>query len=230
MCRGNYYGYMDNTKKSILGFITVVVLFFIWRYISNPLVVTVTGSGKVTVPATLAKISATIVETGDTVDKTELALRAKIATVRLGMVTNGVTEKSLAQSQVQITPLAAVVSGAKGYSATVAISGETSEVANLNSLIVKVYSAGASIVSQPVVEVSNQQELENSALLKALEEADVNAKFMAKLKNKMFKKVASVQQASSGNSSTTTKVAEKDGVVGSSFEVAKAVSVVYYLW
>lgn len=221
---------MDNTKKYVYGFLGVVILFFVWRHVMNPLVITVTGSGKVSVPATMAVVSATIVESGDTAEIAETNLRNIIGAVRLAMVNGGVSEKSLSQSQLQITPLAAVVSGAKGYSATVSISGQTKEVASLNTLIIKMYQSGASIVSQPVVEVDNSQELENSALKLAMTEAETNARYLARLKWKMFKKVASIQQASSGNTSTTTKVSEKEGVVGSSFEVAKAVSVVYYLW
>ncbi len=221
---------MDNTKKYVYGFVGIVILFFVWRYVTNPLVITVTGSGKVTVPASTALISATVVETGDGADTVEKSLKTKIGAVRLAMVNGGVDEKSLVQSQVTITPLAAVVSGAKGYSATAQISGQSKDVANLNILIVKVYQAGASIVSQPVVLVDNQQNLENSALKMALTDADSNAKYLAKLKWKMFKKLMSVQQASSGNTSTSTKVADNNGVAGSSFEVAKAVSVVYYLW
>jgi len=229
--RGIYDEYMENTKKYVYGFLGVVILFFVWRHITNPLVVTVSGSGKVAVPATEALVAATVVETADSVDLVEKNLKTKIGAVRLAMVNGGVDEKSLSQSQVTITPLAAVVSGAKGYSATVQVSGQSKDVANLNILIVKVYQAGASIVSQPVVQVSNQQELENSALKMALVEADKNAKYLAKLKWKMFKKVVSVQQASSGNTSTSTKISsDNNGVVGSSFEVAKAVSVVYYLW
>ena len=227
---GIYDGYMDNTKKYVYGFLGIVILFFVWRYVTNPLAITVTGSGKVSVPANLARVSATVVETGDTVDLVEANLRSKVGTVRLAIVNGGVNEKSLSQSQLQITPLAAVVSGAKGFSATVSISGQTSDVVNVNTLIVKIYQSGASIVSQPVVEVDNSQELENSALKLAIAEAEINAKHLAKLKWKMSKKVASIQQASSGNTSTTTKVSEKEGVAGSSFEVAKAVSVVYYLW
>ena len=37
------------------------------------------------------------------------------------------------------------------FSATVSISGQTSDVVNVNTLIVKIYQSGASIVSQPVV-------------------------------------------------------------------------------
>lgn len=221
---------MEDNKKYVYGFLGIVILFFVWRYVTNPLVITVSGTGKVTVPATIAKLSATVVDTGDSVSALDASLKAKVSAVRLAMVNGGVNEKSLTQTQVQVTPLAAVVSGAKGYSATVTLSGQTADVSNVNILIVKLYEAGASLVSQPVVEVENQITLENEALKFAMKEADANAKFFGKLKWKMFKKVASVQQASSGNTAVATKVTEKDGIFGSSFEVAKAVSVVYYLW
>lgn len=221
---------MDERRKYGYGFVALLVLFFVWRYITNPLVITVTGSGKVVVPATTARVTATVVDTADTAESVEISLKTKISSVRLAMVNGGVKEESLSQSQIQITPLAAVVSGAKGFSATVSIVGQSSDVANINTLLVKVYQAGASLVSQPVIEVNNEQQLENDALKMALKEADANAKYLAKLNWKLIKRVASVQQASSGNTSTTTKVAEKDGVLSSSFEVAKAVSVVYYLW
>jgi uncharacterized protein YggE len=220
---------MEDNKKYIYGFLGIIVLFFVWRYISNPLVITVTGTGKVTVPATIARISATVVDTGDTVSAVDTSLKTKLATIRLAMVNGGIIDKSLTQTQVQITPLAAVVSGAKGYSATVTLSGQSADVTNLNSLIVKTYDAGASLVSQPILEVENQQTLENESLKLAMNEANVNAKYLAKLKWKMIKKVASVQQASSGNTSTTTKVSENK-INGLTMEVAKAVSVVYYLW
>lgn len=230
MTRHIYDEYMENNKKYLVGFFVFVVGFFVWRYISNPLVVSVTGTGKVTVPASSARLSVSVVETGDDADNVEVAIKAKIAAVRLSMVTNGVNEKSLSQTQMQITPLSAVVSGAKGYSAQVNIVGQISDVSNLSNLVVKLYQSGASIVSQPVIEVENQQDLENQALKMALADADKNLKMVAKLKMKFFKKTISIQQASSGNTSTATKITEADGNAGTSIEVAKAVSVVYQMW
>ena len=46
------------------------------------------------VPANLARVSATVVETGDTVDLVEANLRSKVGTVRLAMVNGGVNEKA----------------------------------------------------------------------------------------------------------------------------------------
>ncbi|OGD83693.1 hypothetical protein A2572_01525 [Candidatus Collierbacteria bacterium RIFOXYD1_FULL_40_9] len=221
---------MDNNKKYLVGLFALIIGFFVYRYITNPLVVTVSGTGKVTVPASGARLSVSIVETGDDVNKVEEAIKAKIAAVRLSMVTNGVNEKSLSQTQMQIMPLSAVVSGAKGYSAQVNIVGQVSDVSNLSGLVVKLYQSGASIVSQPVIEVENQQELENAALKMAMADADKNLKMVSRLKMKLFRKTVSVQQASSGNTSTATKVTENEGNVGTSIEVAKAVSVVYQLW
>lgn len=221
---------MENNKKYLVGFFALVVGFFVWRYISNPLVVNITGTGKVTVPASSARLSVSVVETGDDVDKVESAIKAKIAAVRLSMVTNGVNEKSLSQTQMQITPLSAVVSGTKGYSAQVNIVGQVSDVSNLSVLVVKLYQSGASIVSQPIIEVENQQDLENQALKMAMSDADKNLKMVSRLKMKLFKKTVSIQQASSGNTSTITKITETDGNSGTSMEIAKAVSVVYQLW
>jgi len=230
MTRRIYDEYMDNNKKYLVGLFALIIGFFVYRYITNPLVVTVSGTGKVTVPASGARLSVSIVETGDDVNKVEEAIKAKIAAVRLSMVTNGVNEKSLSQTQMQIMPLSAVVSGAKGYSAQVNIVGQVSDVSNLSGLVVKLYQSGASIVSQPVIEVENQQELENAALKMAMADADKNLKMVSRLKMKLFRKTVSVQQASSGNTSTATKVTENEGNVGTSIEVAKAVSVVYQLW
>jgi uncharacterized protein YggE len=231
MNRDNYDEYMENNKKYLVGFFGLIIGFFVWRYVSNPLIITVTGSGKVTVPASMARLSVSVVETGDDATKVEQAIRAKIAGVRLSMVTNGVNDKSISQTQMQITPLSAVVSGAKGYSAQVNLVGQVTDVSNLSGLVVKLYQSGASIVSQPVIEVENQQDLENQALKMALADADKNLKMVSRLKMKLFKKTVSIQQASSGNASTASKVVEAEGgVSGTSIEVAKAVSVVYWLW
>ena len=221
---------MDNNRKYIFGFFGVIFLFLIYRYLTNPLIVTVTGTGKVTVPASSARLSLTVVESGDEVSKVEGAIRAKVAAVRLSMVTNGVDEKSLSQTEMQLTPLSAIVSGAKGYSAQVNIFGQVNDVSNLSGLIVKLYQSGASLVSQPVVEVKNQQDLENSALKMALADANKNMSYVARLKWKMFRKIVNIQQASSGNTSSATKVETVDNKVSTSIELAKAVSVTYQLW
>lgn len=225
---------MENTnssmKKYLLGALTIFVLFFVWRYVSNPLVVTVTGTGKVSVPATSARFTVSVIATSDSVDSAVTDLNAKISSLRLAMVNGNVNEKNISQSQTQITPLSAVVSGAKGYSATAVIYGQTNDVLKITDLVVSLYNAGASVVSQPVIEVSNQQELENTALKSAMNEASTNARYLAKIKRKLFKKVVSIQQASSGNVATATKTEASDKGATSSFEVAKAVSVVYWMW
>ena len=61
---------MDNTKKYVYGFLGIVILFLFGGMLPI-LAITVTGSGKVSVPANLARVSATVVETGDTVDLVE---------------------------------------------------------------------------------------------------------------------------------------------------------------
>ncbi len=221
---------MENNKRYLVGFLALIIGFFLWRYISNPLTVTVSGTGRVSVPASSASVVVTALETANTAELVESAIRAKVAALRLAMVTGGISESSLSQSQVQVTPLSAVVSGATGFSAQVSLSGKTNDVSNLSGLVVRLYGAGATVVSQPVVEVENQKDLENQALQMAITDAESNLKSLTKIKRKLFRKMMSVQQASSGNASTTTKVTDTNGTSGSSIEVVKAVSVVYWLW
>ena len=221
---------MEDNRKYLYGFIGVLILFFVYRYVSNPLVVNVTGTGKVSLPASSASVVATVIESGSSADLVESAIKAKVAAVRLAMVTNGVKETSLTQTEMQITPLSAVVSGAEGFSAQVSVAGELSDVTNLSGVIVKLYSAGASIVSQPVIEVGDQKDLEGQALKVALQDADKNLKLVSKMRWKMFKKMVNIQQASSGNAATNTKVETVDGNTTTSIELVKAVSVTYHLW
>ena len=221
---------MENNRRYVFAFLALLVLFFVYRYVTNPLVVTVTGTGKVVVPASLANISVTILETADTVEKVESATRVKIASLRLAMVTGGINEKSLSQTEMQITPLSAVVSGTKGYSAQVQISGQTADLATLSSLVVKLYSAGAAIVTQPVIQVENQQELENQALKEALSDASTNVKQVSGSKRKFFRKMVALNQATTGTTSIITKTVDNNGVSTPSVEIVKVVSAVYQLW
>lgn len=228
--RGNYDGFMENNRRYVFGFLAILVLFFVYRYVTNPLVVTVTGTGKVVVPASVANLSVTILETADTVEKVESAARVKIASLRLAMVTGGMNEKSLSQTEMQITPLSAVVSGTKGYSAQVQISGQTSDLATLSSLVVRLYSAGAAIVSQPVIQVENQQDLENQALKQALADASSNVKQISSGKRKLLRKMVALNQATTGTTSINTRTVDNNGTNTPSVEVVKVVSAVYQLW
>ena len=70
--------------------------------------------------------------TGDSVDQVVADLNSKVASVRLAMVTGNVN--GITQSQLQVTPRA-VVSGAKGYSATATLLAKLDEYGV--SLVVK---------------------------------------------------------------------------------------------
>lgn len=221
---------MENNRKYAIGFVLAILLFFVYRYLSNPLITTVTGTGKVTAEATKASISVTALESADTVSKAEIALKAKVLALRLSMVTNGISEKSLSQSEMQITPLSAVVSGASGYSAQVVITGEIADLSNLSGLVVKLYQSGAGLVTQPVLQVDNQTSMESESLKLAIKDAEKNLKTLSSLKKKLFKKAVNIQQVSSGNASVVSKVETVNDKTVVNVEFAKAVSVTYQLW
>ena len=124
-----------------------------------------------------------------------------------------------------ITPAAAIAAGATGYQAMSTLTVKTANVPMVSEIVVNMYASGATVVSQPVVSVEDQDKLEAQALKGALKEAKKSLRSTVGLAP--IKKVVGIQQASSGNVATTTKIVEDNK---GTFEVVKAVSVTYRVW
>lgn len=215
----------------IKGLVLVVIVGFLWTWVSSPLIVTVTGTGRVSVPATSAAFSVTVVGSSNTASSALAQLKGKVNTIRGLLVTEGVVLEDISESQVGIMP----VSGG-GYQAVEGLGVKTSDVGGVGDLIVKLYNNGAAVVSQPIVAVENQDELEKQAIDEAFKEAAKEVNVLAMRKLKPIRKVISISQVSSGNVSSSTKQVEVDAEGGEwtqangAFEVVRGVSVTYKMW
>ena len=228
---------MDKTgvgNKKILMGLSAVLVALLWWYASNPIIISVTGSGIVTVPASYGVSQVTVVAIGVDAGSAIAVLQGKIASVRTVMTNNNVTEENISQSQPQITPAALVVAGASGYQASTTLSFKTRYVADISNLITNLYGSGATVVSQPVYLVENQEEAERTAMKEAMSKAEIESKYFAKSKWKLIRKIVAVTQASSGTSAQT---AVKDSlskdemiIANGGVEIAKAVQVTYKMW
>jgi len=224
----------NSSKKYIFGVIVLLVFGFIYWYVSNPIVISVTGSGKVVVPASSATCSVTVVATGVDAATAITILNTKTASVRAAMLEGSVSEDNIAQSQPQVTPAALVVSGASGYQASVNIAFKTKYVSDLPNLIGKLYANGATVVAQATYLAENQEESERVAMSQAMEKANNEAKYFARSKWKLFRKIVAVQQATSGISSqsavkdSTSK--DEQIIANGGVQIAKAVQVTYRMW
>lgn len=219
----------------VIGLLVVVAVGFLWRWATTPLVVSVSGTGRVSVPAEKAILTVTLSVVDENLNRAVSQVKQQGATLRQLLSNQGISEDWVSESQLQVTPVGALVAGATGSQAVITLTIETPHVTSVGDLIVFLYQNGATLVSQPVVVAENQQVLENQALKEALIEADTNAKLLARDKWKFFRRAISITQASSGQAATTTKTLLAPTETGEfvttagTFEIIQAVSVVYEL-
>lgn len=224
-------------KKILLIFVSVFVLILLWTCINSPMIVTVTGTGEVSVPATNATVSFTL-STDDTNSQTAISnVNAKALAVRTFLIGKGVAEGDIAESQVVSVPAALITAGATGYRATISMAAKTTHVSDVSSLVANLYANGALVVSQPVLSVENQDKLEQDAFDAALKDAKSQASMVGRKNWKFIRKIVAVSQASSGTTSTATTKADtltsaNDSVAAQNgvFKIVKAVSVSYKMW
>jgi uncharacterized protein YggE len=214
----------DSRKVWLVGLAVIVAMVF-GMWIFSPTEVVVTGQGKVSVPATSASFNVTVSMAGATPTAALTALRGRLDALKGKLIEIHIDPSNISESQITITPAAAVVANATGYQALSTLTVKTTNVSLAPEMIVEMYSAGATLVSQPSVAVENQEKLEQQALTEALAQAQQN--LQATIGFRPIAKVIGIQQASSGNVGTVTSTKEdKTG----QFEVSKAVSVTYRVW
>jgi uncharacterized protein YggE len=208
-----------------------------WTWISSPMIVTVTGSGEVSVPATNATVSYSLSSNDGSIQSAVTSVQAKADSMRDFLKSKGVADSDIAQSQITAVPAGMVTPGAGGFQATVTMDAKTVHVSSISSLVSDLYTNGAVVVSQPVLSIENQDSLEQQAFDSALKDAKSQASSIGNRNWKFIRKIVSVSQVSSPSTSTSTtkadtltgansQIAATNGV----FKIVKAVSVSYKMW
>jgi len=215
-------------KNILVSFGLGLFLIIFWTWISSPLILTVEGTGEVSVPATSATLSFSLTTADANPQAAILAVKAKADALAVILRANGIAQKDIVESQVTAYPATVVVQGASGYQASISMAAKTSKVASVNELISVLYANGAAVVTQPILSVENQTDLEQKAFDAAYTDASIQAAKIAIKNWKLFRKTVNIAQASSGTTSTSSSkdTANKNGV----FKIAKVVSVSYKMW
>ncbi len=228
-------GFGIKKMLSILGLAVVLILFWVW--VTSPMIVTVTGSGEVSVPATNATLSFTLSATDNSIASAVSSVQAKADTMRNYLKTKGVAEGDIAQSQVTAVPAGLITAGAPGFQATISMAAKTVHVSDVSNLISDLYTNGALVVAQPVLSVENQDKLEQDAFNSALKDAKSQAGKIGLSNWKFIRKIISINQVSSPSTSTATTRSDNLTGTGSAlaatngvFKIIKTVSVSYRMW
>lgn len=208
-----------------LGVLAVIIAVSLAMWLLSPAEVTVAGIGKVSVPATSATFNLTVSVVADSSSQAMQDIKLKITNIKSSLKNINIPGENITETQVSLTPATAVSPGAKGYQALTTLTVKTQNVDKVGDIVVSMYGSGATVVTQPVVSVENQDKLEQEALQQALKEARKSLKETVGFRP--IKKIIAIQQASSGNVATSTKTTESNG---NQFEVVRAVSVTYRVW
>lgn len=224
-------------SKLIISLLSIIVVIFVWQWISSPTIVTVQGLGEVSVPATSATISLAISANAGTSPASIDAVKAKADGIRNLLTASGVLESDISESQVVSYPAGLVAVGSEGFESSIQITAKTSNVAGVGDLVGSLYNAGAAMVDQPVLNVEDQDKLEEMATKEALKDAKDQINKISLRNFKFVKKMVAFSEQSSGTTSTSSvrpeifsqelgEGAESKGT----FKIAKLVTVSYKLW
>ena len=224
-------------KKFLILLGVVASVLVVWQFISSPMVVTVTGTGKASVPATSATVTTTISINSDTAQNALSAVRARVESMKAILIGSGIAESDISVSQITSYPAALVTTSTTGYQAAVQITAKTVHVSTVGDLVASLYAAGASLVSQPVLNVENQNQLESEASSMALKDAKSQVSKIALKNLKLIRKATAMYESTSDTTSTATSKADtttsvKNDLAATNgvFEITKSVTVSYKLW
>ncbi len=220
-------------------FLTVAVLFLIgvWTWANNPMIVTVVGTGSVSVPATNATVSFTLSANDNSIEPAVASVQAKANAMRDYLRGKGVAEGDIAQTQVTAVPAGLVTLGSTGFQATISMAAKTTQVSDISTIVSDLYTNGALVVTQPVLSVENQDKLAQDAFDTAMNDAKAQAGKIGSSNLKFIRKIVSVSLVTSPTTSNSTTKADtltsaNDSTAATNgvFKIAKAVSVSYKMW
>jgi uncharacterized protein YggE len=224
-------------KKYLTYTLAILASIFAYSWITSPMIVTVLGSGEVSSKAETATITFSITSSGDNPQTAITSLKSTSDKIKQTLSTSGIPESDIFESQVQVLPASAVVSGATGFQASTSMGIKTDKLNSLDGMINNLYALGAVVVSQPILTVGNIEELEKEAYNLAIKDAKKKANSVAFSNWKLIKKIVLIEQSQSEASSTVTSKADTvsqveknispdDGLI----KIKKVVSVSYKLW
>lgn len=228
----------SNWTKYVFVSIGILALFIIYQFSSSPMVVTVSGVGDISSDAKTATLTFSLVSNKDNPQSATSEVKLNINKIRETLKTSGISESDIYESQIAVYPASAVNAGATGFQATSSMGFRTTQVNNLDGLTSTLYSLGALVVTQPVLEVGDKEKLEKEAYDLALKDAKKKANSIALSNFKFIKKIILIQEATTtpttstvtSKPSTVTQVEKNLSADAGIIKISKVLSVSYKMW
>jgi uncharacterized protein YggE len=210
-------------RKVLLAVLVLLVGVPVFVYVTNPLMVTVAGSGEVDAKPDSATVAFMITTQRETSDLARTDAEGKAKALESILIGFGAKKEDIARSQATVSP-SGLADASKKFTATISMGGKIANYAQAGALVSSLYSNGAVYVSQPVLTSGNSTGLETQAYDKAMQQAATEASRIGNQNFKFIRKRVAIVQASTGDSGSVTNV------VSNSLKISKTVSVTYKMW
>lgn len=209
-------------KIPIIIFVVLLVVFFVYNsYQSKQVVSTVSVTGVADVIAKPDTVSFVVTNINLATDVPRGVAIGEVNIKKLIDVT-----KEIGGSDVEIKKtFYQVAEATSGYSIANAFSVKTKKVENTDSLIEKLYSNGATTISNVTFKSDDIKNVETQLRQKVFQDAKDKALRIAKSSGKRLGKIISITDDGTSNTSSIKDMQSGDGMIS----ISKSISVVYQL-
>src|SRR3970282_610511 len=98
------YGSSGGARKYLFGGLGLLLAFMVYTWLNSPMLVTVTGTGEVSVPAEHATLTFTVACSAAASANAVAAVGARAAAIRAMLIASGIAESDIVESQIRVVP------------------------------------------------------------------------------------------------------------------------------
>ncbi|KKS95564.1 MAG: hypothetical protein UV73_C0016G0010 [Candidatus Gottesmanbacteria bacterium GW2011_GWA2_43_14] len=231
-----------NLPKKILKYSIVIIalILIVWGYfqLSNPLEITVTGTGTVSAPADSAKFIITLSDSYPDASTAATAITANTDAIRNYLEREGVAPENIIENEIKTIPGIAFNESTLGVRADKTLIVSLTDLSKITSLTSKLYSFGAKLISDPDYVVSDKSVWEKEAEKEALKDAEIKANYEMKKYRKFFKRISGISQSQSVSTADSFNPVtgqilnpfQNQEIDESSQNISKTFTVTFNLW
>jgi uncharacterized protein YggE len=218
-------------KKYMSYILMATLAIFVWQWVTNPMVIVVTGVGSISAPAESAVLTFSLVSSASNADEALSNVKNNAEKLKNTLKEIGIPESEIYESQIAVTP------SESSFQGSVSMGLKTDKITMLDRVISILYSGGAVVVSQPVLTAKNVEDMDKKAYDMAIKDAKKKASEIALSNLKIFKKIVLIQESQAQGSSTVTTKADEATQITDNIspdtgllKINKVVSVSYKMW
>lgn len=230
----------NRNSKLIVAMALGILLLFVWLvkifWLDRPTLITVVGEGRVRTEPQLVKFTANLINQAVTVTQVVAENSTLTKEAVSFLKSQGVGEEDIVVAYTRVIPPSPVL-GTTYYQALNVVGVTLRDLKKLDSLVGGLYVLGVQSITDILFTVDDSRNLEKEAVEKAIEDASVRVKEIAKANKKLVGRMVSIQTVEVGEAGALSrKTSSQEGALTgqlstspSQIEIVRQASIVFEL-